>query len=554
MTPELPAKIGRYEIRRELGRGMMGVVYEAYDPALGRRIALKTIQLAFVVSPEERRNFEERFLTEARAAGRLSHPGIVVVHDVGQDETTGTPFIALEHLDGRTLDVILRGEQFIAWQEALRITKGVAEALHHAHSQGVVHRDIKPANIMILDSGEPKIMDFGIAKLESSQLTAAGQFFGTPLYMSPEQALGKPLDARSDLFSLGVLAYGLLTGQQAFGATGVMRIIARVVHDDPPQPTQLVRDLPPEVDYFIARTLAKAPEHRYPDGLTMAEDIDDILAFRAPRHKQEWLALREAQPEDLTPRIDLDSELARLVPEPPRPVAFAAPPNKQPGAAPRRHSLARRLGQALAALTVVSAVGWLLLLRERARLGEHQPPPHSKPRVAQTPEAAPTVATPEPTPAPTPKTQVQALPAGTPSDLARRKPTPKTTSARREPARPAPSPDEPPAARLAIDLENSLKSGTLRVWVDNALVVEQSLERLGKKSALSFRKGAGKGGRTLELKPGYHEVVLQIAWEDNVKTKMISGHFASGAGRRLSAKFSGGMLGLVKKDLELEWE
>ncbi len=126
---------------------------------------------------------------------------------------------------------------------------GVAEALHHAHAHGVIHRDVKPANIMMLDSGETKVMDFGIAKVESSQLTAAGQFIGTPLYMSPEQALGRPLDARSDLFSLGSLAYGLLTGQQAFGGSSVPRIIARVVHEDPPPPTRVVRGLPTDVDY-----------------------------------------------------------------------------------------------------------------------------------------------------------------------------------------------------------------------------------------------------------------------------------------------------------------
>ena len=290
MPETLPRSIGRYEIERELGRGMMGIVYEAHDPALGRKVALKTIQLAFAVSTGERKSFEERFLAEARVAARLSHPGIVVVHDVGQDPETGTLYIALEYLQGRTLAEVLAEGELIGWRQALHITKQVAAALHHAHAEGVIHRDIKPANIMVLPSGEPKIMDFGIAKVEASQLTATGQFFGTPLYMSPEQALGRKLDARSDLFSLGTLAYALLTGQQAFGGANVPLIITRVVQEDPDPPTHRVRDLPGEVDYFIARALAKDPADRYPHGRAMAEDIGDIVAGRPPRHRSDWAA------------------------------------------------------------------------------------------------------------------------------------------------------------------------------------------------------------------------------------------------------------------------
>src|SRR5688572_11159369 len=175
MPAALPKKIARYEIRAELGRGMMGVVYEAFDPDLDRTIALKTIQLAFAASDEEREVFEKRFFAEARAAARLSHPGIVVVHDVGRDPDTGTLYIALERLQGRTLADVIRNDAPVPWREALRLVGTVAEVLHHAHGQGVVHRDVKPANIMVLPTGEPKIMDFGIAKVEAAQLTAAGQ-------------------------------------------------------------------------------------------------------------------------------------------------------------------------------------------------------------------------------------------------------------------------------------------------------------------------------------------------------------------------------------------
>src|SRR5512134_1998396 len=165
MNPgDLPKSIGRYRIEGQLGRGMMGVVYAAHDPALGRSVALKTIDLAFGVPEAERKSFEKRFLAEARTAARLSHPGIVVVYDVGVDAQTGRLYIALEHLRGTTLEGTLAGGHPIEWRRAFRIVARVAQALSHAHAEGIVHRDIKPANIMLLESGEPKIMDFGIAK------------------------------------------------------------------------------------------------------------------------------------------------------------------------------------------------------------------------------------------------------------------------------------------------------------------------------------------------------------------------------------------------------
>jgi len=197
---------------------MMGVVYEAHDSALGRRVALKTIRLAHELPPDERQRFEKRFLAEARAAAGLSHPGLVVVHDVGRDAASEMLFIALEYLEGRTLAEEMAGGAPLEWRRALRIAAQLAEALHHAHALGIVHRDVKPANVMMLSSGQPKVMDFGIAKLPASQLTSTGQLFGTPLYMSPEQAQGEAVDARSDLFSLGGVLYEMLTGRRCFDA------------------------------------------------------------------------------------------------------------------------------------------------------------------------------------------------------------------------------------------------------------------------------------------------------------------------------------------------
>ena len=534
MPDTLPRTIGRYEIRRELGRGMMGVVYEALDPALGRVIALKTIRLAFAVDQERRRGFEERFLTEARAAASLSHPGIVVVHDVGQDSGTNTLYIALEFLEGQTLANVVEAGQPIEWREALGITRTVAEALHHAHTHGVIHRDIKPANIMILPTGEPKIMDFGIAKVETSQLTATGQFFGTPLYMSPEQAQGQKVDARSDLFSLGALAYALLTGQQPFAAEGVPRILVRVLQDDPPPPTRVIPGLPPDVDYLVARALAKDPADRYPDGQTLAEDIEDILANKAPRHKQEsGLAGRAEGTVVASRRSDVLPATSNAPPPPgsplPSPVAGRLTPPPVPAAVRRRPSPAETpapsgpsrslplwaVAAAGAGFAVVLLAAVLVAVLMTHSLRKQAPP---------TPTAASTTA-------------------------------PSTTPNAEKPVRvDVPDEDVSGMARVDLDLEHSLRRGKLRVWVDGALVVEDDLDsRVARKIAtVKIRKGHFE--RALDIPAGRHEIRVQVAWDGNSKTASAWANLAPGSTRQLSAKIGTGITGLVKKDLDLEWE
>jgi serine/threonine-protein kinase len=306
-----PRRIGRYEIRRELGRGMMGVVYEAWDPVLGRKVALKTVK-AVAPSSSEREAWEQRFLSEARAAARLSHPCIVVVHDVGRDPESDVLFMALEYLHGETLAEKLASGRPLPWREALRIVGRVADALHHAHAQGVVHRDVKPANVMILASGEPKILDFGIARIDAGSLTLPGDLFGTPLYMSPEQAAGEAVDARSDLFSLGTITWALLTGRTPFEAQSVPAILSRVMLRDPPPPSELVPGIPADVDRILTRSTAKLPEERYPDGRSLAEDIDDVLAGRAPRHLVDWTPARTGERTISSQRIRADLVLAEL--------------------------------------------------------------------------------------------------------------------------------------------------------------------------------------------------------------------------------------------------
>ena len=551
MTEALPARVGRYEIRGELGRGMMGVVYEAHDPALGRAIALKTIQLAFALSPDEREAFERRFMAEARIAAALSHPGIVIVHDVGRDVESGTLYIALERLQGRTLAERIADKKPLEWREALGLAGRVAEALHHAHAQGVVHRDIKPANIMILPSGEPKIMDFGIAKVPTSQLTLEGQVFGTPSYMSPEQALGGLVDARSDLFSLGTVLYQLLTGRKAFPGDSVPRIVALVVQQDPPPPSHVVRTLAPEIDYLAARALAKIPAHRYPDGKAMAEDMDDILAGRSPRHRATWKSPRRAEgtlvsmptfaPEDQISSV-LDAA-ARVAP--PRPVG-------------RRAVRPLFLAVALGALLVPVA---LLLRRDQETVTPPaslstppaavapQPSPAEPSAVAPSLEASPAalpMTTPEPVsvgPTTTPKAPPSRAPRATPAAPV---PTQAVPLAPRAPPPPLPA---TALAQLAFDFEHSLKSGTLRVLIDNKLVLERDLEGRVTKEVIGLKIRKGRIEKVLSVSPGNHEVRVQVAWEDDHKEEMLSGTFKAGATRQLEIR-----LGRIRKNLSLKWK
>ena len=293
-TPSPPVRLGRYEIEKEIGRGMMGVVYQAQDTLLGRTVALKTISLMIAISQRDREAFERRFIEEARAAGALSHPSIVVVYDVGSEPEAKRLYMALEYLPGRTLAAILATSGALAWPRAARIVAQLADALSHAHSQGVIHRDIKPANIMVLDDeAEPrvKLMDFGVAKLEASQLTTGGQVLGSPSYMSPEQAAGERVDSRTDVFALGAVLYELLTGRKAFPGPGLPAILMRLAHEEPEPPSGLVPGLPPAFDAILARALAKPVERRYAGGLSLREDLEDVLAGRAPRH-----AAREQTP------------------------------------------------------------------------------------------------------------------------------------------------------------------------------------------------------------------------------------------------------------------
>jgi serine/threonine-protein kinase len=269
----IPQTFGRYQIEAEVGRGAMGVVYRARDPKIDRLVAIKTISLNGQ-EPEEEEEYRERFVEEARAAGRLSHPGIVAIFDAGEDSETREPYLVMEYVAGDPLSRILsRGNHKLPLHDALRLAYEVAEALDYAHSQGVIHRDIKPANILITEDGRAKIADFGVARLNHALTTHTGHIFGSPAYMAPEQLSGGVADARSDLFSLGVTLYSMITGFRPFQGNSAETVCFKVMNIEPVPVTSFQHDVPAELDAIVARAIAKDPADRFQSGAELAEQI-----------------------------------------------------------------------------------------------------------------------------------------------------------------------------------------------------------------------------------------------------------------------------------------
>lgn len=274
----MPARLGRYQIRRVLGEGAMGVVYLAWDPQLERPVALKTTRTSLDLSPEKAREYRQRFMREARLAGGLRHPSIVTIYDV--DIENDMPYFAMEYVPGVGLDKVMQmGRNDV--RTVLGVVRKVAAGLHYAHRNGIVHRDIKPANILVGRGGEVKITDFGIARPDVSDLTQEGQMLGSPSYMAPEQIEGREVGPFTDLFALGVVVYVWLTGVKPFAADSISAIIHRILHEDPRPPGDLRDDLPVEVDRFFDRALAKDPEERWPDALGFYRALEEALAEAA---------------------------------------------------------------------------------------------------------------------------------------------------------------------------------------------------------------------------------------------------------------------------------
>ncbi len=271
---EVPQKVGRYVISEAIGFGAMGAVYKAFDPLIKRTIAIKTIRLDIPPQSPHYRTFIDRFYHEARISGTLSHPNIVTLFDIGETEDK-VPFLAMEYVEGETIaDSLNRGWRFRP-EQVIGLVSQMASAIDYAHAKGVIHRDIKPSNIIVHDGEKVKITDFGIAKLVNSEITHTGSLLGTPSYMSPEQAMGESLDSRSDIFSLGVVAFEMLSGEQPFPGNNVTSILYKLVHADPVRPPNLevLGLLPDKWHQVFSKVLSKNPSDRYG---TSAEFVSEL--------------------------------------------------------------------------------------------------------------------------------------------------------------------------------------------------------------------------------------------------------------------------------------
>jgi serine/threonine-protein kinase len=264
------SQLGRYEVLGELGQGAMGIVYKANDPLIDRVVAIKTINLGLAL--EEKEEYEGRFYQEAKAAGRLNHPNIVTIYDVGKSGDVA--YIAMEFLQGRELRDIMDDSGLLPVDQVLDIVTQVAQGLAYAHEHGIVHRDVKPSNIMVVRDGHAKITDFGIARMASSAVrTQTGVVLGSPKYMSPEQVMGKAIDQRSDIFSLGVMLYEMLAGQAPFYGENINAIMYQTLNAVPAPPGTLNPAVPEMANFIVAKALAKKLEDRYQNAKDLAVDL-----------------------------------------------------------------------------------------------------------------------------------------------------------------------------------------------------------------------------------------------------------------------------------------
>jgi CHASE2 domain-containing sensor protein/tRNA A-37 threonylcarbamoyl transferase component Bud32 len=271
--------LGRYEIVRELGRGAMGAVFLGKDPRINREVAIKTLRYE-EIDVEQLEEIKKRFFREAEAAGKLSHPNIITIYDVGEDYDIA--YLAMEFLEGTNLTKYCQKDQLLPFPEVVRIVSAVAGALDYAHENGVIHRDIKPANIMILKNGEIRVADFGIARVVTTSKTQTGTILGTPSYMSPEQIAGQKVDGRSDLFSLGVVFYELLTGEKAFQGDSIATLMFSITTSDPVPLKSIAPNLPEHCIAVVDQLLAKDREKRYPQGKDL---VRELARYIAPQEK-----------------------------------------------------------------------------------------------------------------------------------------------------------------------------------------------------------------------------------------------------------------------------
>lgn len=514
-NPEIK-RFGRYEIVAELGRGAMGVVYKARDPQIDRMVAVKTVSL-FGQEPEEEKEFRLRFSNEAQAAGRLHHPGIVSVFDVGEDPDNRDPYIVLEYVSGESLQRILAREKKLPLSRALKLAEELADALDYAHEQGVVHRDIKPANILVTDDGRAKIADFGIAKLNLAHFTLPGRVLGTPAYMAPEQLSGEGSDGRSDVFSLGVILYVLVTGHSPFPGSSATTVCFKVANREPVAASALDLALPPQLDAVISQAIAKNPEERYQRGSEFARDLRQLQdAYKPGSTTISLQAVPSLASRSAASRARTGSHVAG--------VAAVEDAGKVVHhilfKAPLRDLI---LGGATVLLLVILAV--------QSKLFVNRPGANSEGDVNQSEvlDARSTNAAP---------------PTEHATDMDR--PAPRTAKSFRTKARvkapPTPRPVREivvPSAMLELAIQHQFKDATLSLYVDDKLAHTRDLHGGAQKKLVLFNGIKGVESETVKLPAGLHTLRLRVVSSDHTTdlSRTISADFAGGADKTLQVTF-----------------
>ncbi|HEY6307723.1 MAG TPA: serine/threonine-protein kinase [Candidatus Angelobacter sp.] len=458
-------RFGRYEVLDELGAGAMGVVYRARDPAINRVVAIKSVSLVGQ-PPEAQSEYRERFRREAEAAGRLSHPGILTIFDVGEEPETHAPYIVMEYVKGKSLEQSGK----LTSRVVVSLVRELAEALDGAHSQGVIHRDLKPSNILLTEDGHAKIADFGVAKLNLSELTASGQILGTPAFMSPEQLNGAPVDGRSDLFSLGVVLYTLLTGHRPFQGNSVITVSFKVVHHEPVPVEALNLQLPPGLNGIVVRAMAKNPAERYQRGMEMALDLQNVL-------QQQELWNRNMEPGSAP------SSLLEITDR----VYAKASHRREPSGArivAQLQQVLKRLSSQMHKSRRVRALGLLSCIGAIGAFGLWQNSRHSL-------EAAPASSS---SPAVNKPIQSNAV------SISRTGPQPGTS-------RLTPGSRSVP---LRISANTKLRDANLTVWVDEQRVLHKKLDAASKKKFGLFGHAGTDQSENVYVAPGQHQLRVNV--------------------------------------------
>ena len=524
-------RFGRYEIVAELGRGAMGVVYKARDPQIDRLVAVKTVSM-WGQDREEETDFRMRFLNEAQAAGRLHHAGIVSIFDVGENPENQEQYIVLEYVAGESLNRILAREKKLPLSQALKLAEEIAEALDYAHAQGVVHRDIKPGNILVTEDGHAKIADFGIAKLNLAHFTLPGRVMGTPAYMAPEQLSGEGVDGRSDLFSLGVILYAMVTGHSPFQGNSATTVCFKVANREPVAASAFDLNLPPELDEVISRAMAKDPQQRYQSGADFAGDLRQLQQiFEIGSTTTSLRTVILTAPKTATTRIGTTGRRASAT-------HSAAEMNREEllvlsaiRKAPIRSVI---LGSAALALLLIAGVQSNLLVIS-PKLGVSALSLSTASETATSKES---------------KRPSSLLP----NDAAGSAPTTVTSSsrpsvarARRHKTQPSISVPPPPAAgqivvplsNLDVAVQHQFKDATLFVWVDDQLALTRPLHGGVQKKLVVFNGIRGVDSETLRIPAGKHVLRLRALSSDETidLSKTVSAEFIGGGEKSLQVSF-----------------